>query len=48
EEGKDESNDLLDDEPKDDSDVVGRYGVDNGAALQRLNASLYHGVKTSG
>ncbi|GJW52794.1 hypothetical protein Tco_0096879 [Tanacetum coccineum] len=37
---KDECSGLSDKSPDDDSDVVGGYKVDNGAAHQRRNASL--------
>ncbi|GKC58789.1 hypothetical protein Tco_1086387 [Tanacetum coccineum] len=42
-EGEDESNDLSEDESRDDFDVVGGYRVDNGVDLQRIKASLHRG-----
>ncbi|GKF21626.1 hypothetical protein Tco_0070264, partial [Tanacetum coccineum] len=39
---------LSDESPDDDSDVVGGYKVDNGAAHQRRNASLRRGALLGG
>ncbi|GKB30298.1 hypothetical protein Tco_0869699 [Tanacetum coccineum] len=39
---------LSDESPNDDSDVVGGYKVDSGAAHQRRNASLLHGALLGG
>ncbi|GJW05895.1 hypothetical protein Tco_1568318 [Tanacetum coccineum] len=45
---EDECSGLSDESPDDDSDVVGGYKVDNGAAHQRRNASLRHGALLGG
>ncbi|GKD26055.1 hypothetical protein Tco_1232269 [Tanacetum coccineum] len=45
---EDECRGLSDESPKDNSDVVGGYKVDNGAAHQRRNASLRHGALLEG
>ncbi|GKG48611.1 hypothetical protein Tco_0512758, partial [Tanacetum coccineum] len=45
---EDECRGLFDESPNDDSDVVGGYKVDNGAARQQRNASLHHGALFEG
>ncbi|GKF15434.1 hypothetical protein Tco_0056896 [Tanacetum coccineum] len=45
---EDECNGLSDESLDDDSDVVGEYKVDNGAAHQQLNASLCYGALLRG
>ncbi|GKC55574.1 hypothetical protein Tco_1078319, partial [Tanacetum coccineum] len=45
---EDERRGLSDKSPKDDSDVVGGYKVDNGVAHQQRNASLRRGALLGG
>ncbi|GKF75121.1 hypothetical protein Tco_0224565, partial [Tanacetum coccineum] len=47
-EREDECRGLSDESPEDESDVVGGYKVDNGAAHQRRNASLCRGALLGG